>query len=154
MFFFTDASIFDSQHQVLVCPVNLKGVMGAGLAKAFADRVDGLFDSYRRVCDTIDYNTGLPVFEIGKLWIYENWRKRILCFPTKIHWKDNSDPVYIELGLRKFAATYREKRIESISFPMLGCGLGKLDWREQVRPLFEKHLDGLDCEVTVHGRLE
>ena len=154
MFFFTDANIFDSPHDVLVCPVNLKGVMGAGLAKSFADRVPGLLEGYQRVCATIHYSTGLPVFEIGKLWIYENWHKRVLCFPTKIHWMDNSDPIYIELGLQKFVSTYREKGIGSISFPMLGCGLGRLDWRKQVRPLFEKYLDGLDCEISVHGRLE
>ena len=71
-------------------------------------------------------------------------------FPTKKHWREKSKPEYIEAGLKKFVETYDEKGIVSISFPLLGCGNGELDWELQVRPLMEEYLKPLPINVYIH----
>ena len=71
-------------------------------------------------------------------------------FPTKRHWRGRSKIEYIESGLKKFARTYEQKGITSISFPMLGSSNGGLDWETQVKPLMEKYLKDLPIEVRVH----
>ena len=59
--------------------------------------------------------------------LYKSEDKWILNFPTKIHWKNNSEYDYIKKGMAKFVETYKEKGIKSIAFPMLGCSNGGLD---------------------------
>ncbi|MBL8131839.1 MAG: macro domain-containing protein, partial [Anaerolineae bacterium] len=76
--------------------------------------------------------------------------KWVLNFPTKKHWRNPSKPEYVRLGLEKFAATYLEKGITSISFPMLGCGNGELDWESQVRPMMEDYLRELPINCYIH----
>ena len=87
---------------------------------------------------------------MGNLWLYKTSHKWVLNFPTKKHWRQPSSPEYIEAGLRKFANTYHFHGITSISFPLLGCGNGELDWESQVQPLMEQYLDKLPVNVYIH----
>ena len=89
-------------------------------------------------------------FDVGQLWLYKTEHKWVLNFPTKTDWRQPSRPEYIEAGLQKFADTYHVYRITSISFPMLGCGNGELDWETQVQPLMEQYLEKLPVTVYVH----
>ena len=114
-------NIFDADTQVIVNPVNLVGVIGAGLAKEMKEKYPSMFESYKNVCDR-------GLFKEGQLQLYKHEDKWILNFPTKKHWKDASDLEHIEKGLQNFVRTYEERDITSITFPKLGCGLGGLDW--------------------------
>lgn len=140
---YIEGDIFQSSAQVLVNPVNTVGVMGKGLAKEFKRRYPDMFKQYKTLCNNQE-------FDIGLLWLYQSPDKWILNFPTKKHWRGKSKLEYIEVGLKKFAETYESKNIISISFPMLGCGLGELDWESQVRPLMEGYLKDLPIDVSVY----
>ena len=135
--------LFTSPAKVLVNPVNTVGVMGKGIAYDFKRIYPEMFEKYQYFCEQ-------GMFNVGQLWLYKTPRKWILNFPTKKHWIDKSKIVYIEAGLRKFADTYNEKGIDSISFPMLGCGHGGLDWEKEVQPLMEKYLQPLPINVYIH----
>lgn len=136
-------NIFESPAQVLVNTVNTVGVMGKGIAKQFKQIYPEMFEQYQIFCEN-------KALDIGKLWIYKSDHKWILNFPTKKHWRSPSKLEYIEAGLKKFVATYEEKGITSISFPLLGCGNGGLDWETQVQPLMEHYLRPLPIEVYIH----
>ena len=140
---YVDHSLFDSDAQVRVNTVNTVGVMGKGIAKEFKRRYPEMFEKYKEECDT-------GRLKIGKLWLYKATDKWILNFPTKRHWRGRSKVEYIESGLEKFARTYEEKGITSISFPMLGSSNGGLDWETQVKPLMEDYLKDLPIEVRIH----
>ena len=143
---YVDYSLFDSDAQVLVNTVNTVGVMGKGIAKEFKKRYPEMFQKYKKMCDAGRFNT-------GDLWLYDDpdSDKQVLNFPTKRHWRGRSKVEYIESGLKKFARTYDQKGITSISFPMLGSSNGGLDWETQVKPLMEKHLKDLpDIDVRIH----
>lgn len=139
-------NIFYSDAEALVNPVNCVGVMGAGLAKAFAIRYPEMEHLYKEAC--IERKV-----KIGNILIYSlapPSTKKILLFPTKIHWKDNSRLEYIDAGLKCLRALIFTSRFDSIALPKLGCGKGKLDWKD-VKPLIEKHLSNIDfCKVTVY----
>lgn len=135
--------LFRSPAQVLVNTVNTVGVMGKGIAADFKRIYPDMFKQYQTYCER-------NLFNIGQLWIYKTSHKWILNFPTKTHWRQKSKPEYIEAGLKKFVDTYDSKGITSISFPMLGCGNGELDWETQVRPLMEKYLAGLPIDIFIH----
>ena len=134
-------NIFNSPAQVLVNPVNTVGVMGAGLAKQFKQRYPEMYKSYRRFCLA-------GQFQIGMLQLYEAKDGKVVCnFPTKNHWEEASKLEHIEAGLQKFVGTYQEKGIVSVAFPKLGCGLGGLDWDQQVEPMMRKYLDDVSLSI-------
>lgn len=57
---------------------------------------------------------------------------------------------FLNRGLRKLARYCVKQRIESISLPKIGAGLGKLDWEEEVKPLLLKHLEDLDTSFVIY----
>ncbi|MED1713461.1 macro domain-containing protein [Bacillus paralicheniformis] len=143
MITYVKQDIFESPAQVLVNTVNTVGVMGKGIAKKFKQIYPEMFDQYQYFCEN-------KTLDVGKLWIYKSDHKWILNFPTKKHWRSPSKIEYIEMGLKKFVETYEEKGINSISFPLLGCGNGGLDWETEVQPLMEHYLRPLPIEVYIH----
>ena len=135
--------LFASPAQTLVNTVNTVGVMGKGIAKDFKAIYPEMFARYQELCERGQFN-------IGQLWPYRTSNKLVLNFPTKKHWRSPSRPEYIEAGLKTFAANYYIYGVTSISFPLLGCGNGELDWESQVRPLMEQYLAELPIDVYIH----
>ena len=136
-------SIFESPARVMVNTVNTVGVMGKGIARDFKQIYPDMFREYQKLCES-------GSLRIGSLWLYKTSNKWVLNFPTKRHWRQPSRPEYIEAGLKKFAEVYHVHSITSISFPLLGCGNGELDWETQVQPLMEKYLRDLPITAFVH----
>ena len=143
MLTYKNGDIFTSEMQVLVNPVNTVGVMGKGLAKQFKIRFPKMFENYKIACD----NGSLT---IGELHIFQADKKWIMNFPTKYHWRAKSKIEYIEAGLKRFVGIYEDEQIKSIAFPMLGCGLGGLDWESHVKPLMGHYLADLNIEIEIY----
>ena len=143
MITYVACDLFQSPARVLVNTVNTVGVMGKGIAKDFKFIYPDMFRKYQRMCE-------MGAFGIGDLWLHKTPNKWILNFPTKRHWRNPSEPQYIEDGLRKFAEMYHIYGITTISFPKLGCGNGELDWETQVQPLMESYLRGLPISAFIH----
>jgi len=134
--------IFKARTQVIVNPVNCRGVMGKGLALAFKQRYPDMFVVYQEECKT-------RALRIGRPTLYRASTPWILNFPTKDDWKANSKLEYLEKGLEYFVAHYEEEGITSIAFPKLGTQNGKLSW-DKVRPLMEKYLGPLAIDVCIY----
>jgi len=140
---YVESDLFDSPAQVLVNTVNTVGVMGKGIARRFKRAFPEMFCEYQTLCEA-------GQLTIGRLWLYRGSDRWILNFPTKKHWRNPSQPEYIEAGLQRFLEMYSETGISQIAFPQLGCGNGELDWATQVRPLMEKYLAKLSIDIFVH----
>ncbi|MDD6407926.1 MAG: macro domain-containing protein [Lactobacillus equicursoris] len=145
-----------SPAQTLVNTVNTEGVMGKGIAKEFKKYYPQMFEKYRDLCQKNNFTTGQLYLskeepELKRKKPTGNYRKRwILDFPTKKKWRNKSKIDYIEAGLDKFVNSYKEKGIESISFPMLGVGNGGLEW-EKVKEVMEYYLNPInDIPIYVH----
>jgi hypothetical protein len=76
----------------------------------------------------------------------ETW---FLLFPTKQHWREWADIHGIERGLQWLRDNYKSEGIKSLAVPALGCGLGRLEWRE-VGPLLCKYLNTFDIPVWIY----
>ncbi|MEP6984827.1 MAG: macro domain-containing protein [Chloroflexota bacterium] len=135
--------LFQSPAQVLVNAVNTVGVMGKGIALEFKRQYPEMFKQYQVLCKNGE-------FDMGQLWLYKSPQKWILNFPTKRDWRDKSRIEYVETGLKRFIEIYESESITSISFPRLGCGLGGLNWENEVRPLMEQYLRPLPIDVVIH----
>ena len=144
MIVFTTKNIFDCETEILVNPVNTVGVMGKGLALDFKNKYPSIMQPYVSACQN-------GTFGIGKLLLInvEN-NKKILLFPTKENWLNNSKVEYIEAGLKKIKESYVSKKMYEISFPKIGCGLGGLDFKKQILPLFLKYFYNETISIMIH----
>ncbi|WP_151899676.1 macro domain-containing protein [Sulfurimonas hydrogeniphila] len=134
-------NIFTTQAQTIVNTVNCVGIMGAGIAYEFRLRHHDMFTKYQTLCDN-------KQITIGKLWIYKSKEKNILNFPTKKDWKFPSKEEYLTKGLEKFVATYKQKGITSIAFPLLGADKGGLK-PEKSLEIMTKYLSQCDIDVEI-----
>ena len=116
--------LFTTKADVKLIPVNVVGVMGAGLAKQFKLKYPKLYWQYRKDCER-------GVIKIGFPAIYLHEGVHYVMFPTKEHWRNPSCPSYISRGLDALVEMIGEPEgIDpkwTILSPALGCGYGLLD---------------------------
>ena len=139
--------IFLSTAQVLVNPVNCVGVMGAGLAKQFAQQYPGCLKPYQQACRA-------KFLKPGKVlgWKVPNpgTTQWILQLPTKRHWKQPSRMDDVVKGIQALRTWMEEKGVTSAAVPPLGCGLGGLDAGE-VRKAVEQEFGETTLRVEWYG---
>ncbi len=117
----------------IVNTVNCVGVMGKGIALQFKNKWPANFAAYQAACKAGQVRPGrMMVFDAGA-YAQPHF---IINFPTKDHWRGNSQLAFIEDGLKDLVAQVRVLGIQSLAMPPLGCGNGGLDWRD-VKPLIE-----------------
>lgn len=140
-------NIFRSNAQTLVNAVNTVGVMGKGLAKKFADRFPDMLADYERRCAEM-------TFRIGQPYVYkDSGRPWILNFPTKEHWRANSDLAPILEGITFLGEHLKAWEVDSLAVPPLGCGHGGLEWRV-VGPVYVRRFDELGIPVFLYAPFE
>ncbi len=123
---YTPGDIFEADVHAIVNPVNLHGISGAGLAKAFKERYPSCFRAYRHACNTRALKQGtLHVYQTG-----ETTPALILNVPTKVAPRDPSNLDLIRSASTVIAREILVRRIPSIAIPKIGCGLGGLDWND------------------------
>jgi O-acetyl-ADP-ribose deacetylase (regulator of RNase III) len=155
--------MFFSKMQTLTISVNCVGVMGKGLASTAKNRFPDVYVRYQEICKNRNIKLGKPVIykressilsQLGEEGSslsdiqnpHQTW---FLLFPTKDHWKNNSELEPIEAGLKWFVENYKSHSVTSIAFPALGCGNGNLSWKE-VGPLMCKYLSRIDISVSIY----
>lgn len=151
----THGDIFKSGKKTLVVPCNSAGAMGSGLAKVFRQRFyPGLFNVYRRyfplIVDPIDMPKDDQRAEV-LVCVELPAGKQALLFCTKHHWSGPSDITLIERNLASLARDWDALRIQSLAIPPIGCGLGGLDYRRDVRPLLLHYLSDERFDVEIVG---
>lgn len=138
---YSDDSIFNQEVQTIVNTVNCVGVMGSGIALECRLRYPELFEDYVRLYKNKEV-------KIGKPYLYKYPNRWILNFPTKRHWKYNSNIRWIEDGLKYLKDNYKKMGITSIALPKLGSDKGGLDWNE-VSSLMNEYLKDFDIPVYI-----
>lgn len=118
---FKTGSIFSSEADMLINPVNTVGVMGAGLAEQFKKKFPKNFEAYRQYCHTINS------FKEYRYFVTEEKGKIIFNFATKEHYSFYSTLSYIRRSLIMLVNYIELNKITSIALPPIGCGLGGLD---------------------------
>ena len=143
---FVKGNILESNAEALVNPVNCVGVMGKGLALLFKDKYPDNFTHYKDACNSDSVS-------VGKMFVWRDHNppnKYVINFPTKRHWRDNSQYTFISMGLVDLVRVVRDLDIKSIVIPQLGCGLGGLDWTI-VKPLIvDAFKDMESVEVSIY----
>lgn len=140
-----DSAAAQGYHVWRVVPangdVNAKGlaVMGRGVARDAAARFPNL---RRELADRLQKHG-------NKVFLFPEYG--IVTFPVKTHWIDKARPDLIRKSAQELLKLHeviegRKKRF--IIMPRVGCGNGRLDWAETVRPIIEEEL-GECAELVV-----
>lgn len=149
-FFPNNNIVNDTVAEILVCTVNCEGVMGKGVAKAFATKWPSIKYPYQAACKNYSLVPGsCRIFEIPGTTetLFDTKPARLwAAFATKNHWANPSRLSWVESGLRELAYECKARFIETIALPPPGCGNGGLDWND-VRPLVLKHLAKFDLRI-------
>ncbi len=146
--FLQDADIFEVNADIIVCPVNTSGVMGAGLALEFKKRFPSYFKWYKTSCDHMAIVVGEVTFYRSTDGYYGF--TDICSFPSKNDYQYPSHIYRIKSGMQDLAYKIKNRSIQSIAIPKLGCGLGGLDWKD-VCPVIVAALEGIECDVYILG---
>ena len=124
-------NLLEADVEALVNTVNCVGQMGKGIALQFKQAYPKNFAAYQKAVRAGEVRPGaMFVFATAQT---QN-PKLIINFPTKRHWRNNSRLEDIASGLTALVEEIRNRKIQSIAIPPLGCGNGGLDW-DVVRPM-------------------
>ena len=144
---YVQGNLLQAPTEALVNTVNEVGVMGKGIALMFSDEFPENTKAYQEACRDKRVHVGHMFVTENEGLIQPHW---IINFPTKKHWRGDSQIGWIHDGLEDLRRVIRDKKIQSIALPPLGCGNGGLDW-PQVRQEIEAALGELeDVEILVY----
>lgn len=146
MIYFRKGDMFEVEVEALVNTVNTVGNMGKGLALAFKNKFPENNGAYIEACKNNQVRTGemfvVEAADRGAL-------RYIVNFPTKQHWRNPSQMLWVEQGLASLREFITNNDIKSIAIPALGAGLGGLNWL-MVKDAIQNNLgdmDGVDIFV-------
>lgn len=156
-----EGDMFFSRNQTVTVSVNTIGVMGKGLASRAKYQFPDVYVYYQDLCRSRKLKMGRPqLYKRETSLDYDladepqslpngNTEKWFLLFPTKRNWREMSDIYGIEEGLSWLTSNYKQEGIKSLAIPALGCGLGRLDWKD-VGPLMCRYLKDFDINVAIY----
>jgi len=153
--------MFFSRMHTITVSVNCVGIMGKGLASRAKYQFPDVYVTYQDVCRKHKLLMGKPyLYKRESSSDYQladepstlsnaNSETWFLLFATKQHWKERADIYGIEKGLQWLRDNCKREDIKSLAIPALGCGLGRLEWR-QVGPLLCKYLINLEIPIQIY----
>ena len=113
-------------------------VMGAGIAKSACDIIPSLAEDVYRLL------LGREPLTCKRLYKLQDYNLVLLpehfigCLQTKRDWKDSSPIELVEQSLLMLNIVALSMPSVSFHMPRPGCGMGKLNWENQVKPLCQK----------------
>lgn len=122
---------------------NTHGLMGAGIARQFAQRYPKMVVEYQKLCRTGN-------FQIGDCYLYEAGDGRIIGnLGTQEKPGAHARLEAIELSLEKFIISLNSFGYKELAMPKIGCGIGGLEWID-VCPLVEKLAEKYSFDIVVY----
>lgn len=126
-------------YDAIVCTTNSdikangKLVMGAGIAKDFAQRFPHLPDEWGKRAKANWHFQGYNV-----LVSIQHGSPHFVALQTKTHWRDSSSYVLVERSLKRLQLITWTLDWQKILMIRPGCGNGGLEW-PLVKEIFEKN---------------
>ena len=147
MLYFVTGDMFLGNHEVIVNPINTRGVAGKGVALQVKEQYPDWFTKYKEVCSK-------NILQAGYIWVYKtnlDQPKYIFSATTKRHFKDPSIKLDVIQCYEKIYELILKFNIKNIGIPPLGCGCGGLYWGN-IKPNVENIL-GKECNCDIYHYL-
>lgn len=142
MFREVEGDLFEMNVDAIGHGVNVRGLMGAGIAKPFGEKYPLMKEEYVLMCKANDFHPG-DVFKYyvgdGK-WIYNLASQKEPGADARIPWLSQSAHTMMVHAHRY--------GVKEIALPAIGCGIGGLDYHD-VRMVLSGVCQGWDTNLTV-----
>lgn len=120
-------NIFTTTAPAIGHGVNIKGLMGSGIAVQFRTLFPEMFRQYKAVCGSL-------ALQAGEVFVYESPNFTVYNIASQDLPGKNARLDWLEDGLRATIADAEIRGYSIVALPQIGCGIGGLDI-EDVRPL-------------------
>lgn len=131
--------LFGTHLDVLGHGVNLRGIMGAGVAKIVHQRFPSVFTAYHEACGDGSLTAGtaqlVPVQESS-----DGRELFIANIASQVNLGADANIALLDSGVRDAVRQARILGKNGIALPRIGAGIGGLDWGE-VRACLERIAD-------------
>lgn len=142
-FEYITGDIFTTKMPAIAQGVNLRGVMGGGIAKLIADRFPEILPEYKQACYSRTLTGGgmlptlthIPGFYILNLASQDN-----LGRDARLPWVESSMRLAVEWAAANF--------LEGFAVPRIGAGIGGLEW-DDVRGTIEDIANDANVHVEM-----
>jgi len=134
--------LFFSEAEALGHGVNVKGVMGAGIAVIFKKKFPEMFEEYKKLCKD---GVLLP----GGCSLHFCNNKKIFNLAIKDHWKDFATYKSLYSSICKMKELAKENKISNIALPLVGGGLGGLK-KEKILSIKKEIFEDSDINLSVY----
>jgi len=121
--------LFSVEADTKIVTTNMRGAMGAGVAKTARDTIPGLYKHYKKMYQGLD-----PTQFI----LYQHGGVKYLLVPTKLDWRDPSPRDLVIHNFNKLVnlVNRHPDKFKTIALPPMGCGNGGLDWDNDIRYVY------------------
>ena len=126
--------VFTTETVFIGHGVNLRGVMGRGIAKTIKEKFPETYDKYAEACEH-------KYITIGDAFITEEGDLRIVNMATQVHMGPDAryDAIFdsaMDAAAQVYEMAKEMDRNAVLAIPRIGCGIGGLEW-EKVQTLLE-----------------
>jgi O-acetyl-ADP-ribose deacetylase (regulator of RNase III) len=142
MIIYRKGDLFASGLRAIAHGVNCQGVMGAGIAAGFRARWPDMYDAYRAACKAGALQPGDTMrWDVPGLTI---WNLATQRNPGR-----GASTAAIRAAMDRMVGQAQGLAIRQIGIPKIGCGIGGLDWQQDVRPVLARY-DHLPVDLVVY----
>jgi O-acetyl-ADP-ribose deacetylase (regulator of RNase III) len=113
--------LFTTDAAALGHGVNVKGLMGAGIAKVFKEKFPKNYGAYRRACD-------VKLLKPGEAFIYFEDNKYVVNLSTQREPGPDASYKWVLYAAADAALQLAGTGVDRLAIPMIGCGIGGLEW--------------------------
>lgn len=126
---------------------NAQGAMGSGVAGALRSKWPAIYQPYHTLCSQYSNNREMLLGQIAPYTVSQEPLLVVLNAITQLNFGSDGK-IYADVGairtVLEIAAYAANKVDQPIYLPQIGCGLGGLDWDEDVLPVLEELNEELD----------
>lgn len=141
MLIYCKGDLLLSKAHTIAHGCNCIGAMGAGIALQIKQRFPNMYEEYRNKCLT---KTFIP----GDYWLCKYTTPWVLNLATQYS-TNGADINLIKKSLEAISNSYINEEIKSISMPLIGTGLGRID-ESEVRNLMNQLISTLNIPIFVY----
>jgi len=116
--------IFTTEAKAIGHGVNTKGLMGAGIAKQFRDRLPNMYQEYKDICAEGNFKGGMTVaYDLPGGYVVYN-------IASQEEPGANASYDFLTTGVDAALRDAEDRGISAVALPRIGSGIGGLDEAE------------------------
>lgn len=132
--------LFNSDADAIGHGTNTHGLMGAGIAVLFRKKHPQMYARYNELCKIFGDDLGGSTFLYFSDDEAEGYSHVANIFSQKAPGANAKVDLLVDGVKDAFAALWGEAEIDEphLAIPLIGCGIGGLDWDSEVHPALKK----------------